>query len=230
MDLDLFLDKSKTLNEGAILFNGYAIDSWGWNFLGQSKLYDMDKKLSKFSQKEMEQLLCGKPYKVKTKVGGKDINMTCEGIISRFTAKYITRDVKTMSERTQKAVAPYITLAPCTVCKGARLSQEVLKCRIDGHNIAELASMEVVQLIGVIKMIKEPKATPILKTLIQRLQYLVDIGLEYLTLNSETARSPVANASASNWRVNCTNKAASMCWVSPQPVYTCRISVTCWRS
>jgi excinuclease UvrABC ATPase subunit len=42
------------------------------------------------------------------------------------------------------------------------------------------------QLIGVIKTIKEPKATPILKTLIQRLQYLVDIGLEYLTLNRET--------------------------------------------
>jgi excinuclease UvrABC ATPase subunit len=186
VDLDLFLDKSKTLNEGAILFSEYAVDSWGWNFLGQSKLFDMDKKLSKFSEKEMELLLYSKPYKVKTKVGGKGINITCEGIISRFTAKYITRDVKTMSERTQKLVAPYITLAPCTVCKGAHLSQEVLKCKIDGYNIAELASMEVSQLIGVIKTIKEPKATPILKTLMQRLQYLVDIGLEYLTLNRET--------------------------------------------
>jgi excinuclease UvrABC ATPase subunit len=186
VDLDLFLDKSKTLNEGAILFHEYAVDSWGWNFLGRSKLFDMDKKLSKFSEKEMELLLYSKPYKLRTNVGGKTFNLTCEGIISRFTAKYIMRDVKTMSERTQKAVAPYITMAPCTVCKGARLSQEVLKCKIDGYNIAELASMEVGQLIGVIKKIKEPKATPILKTLIQRLQYLVDIGLEYLTLNRET--------------------------------------------
>src|SRR5271170_6237991 len=186
VDLDLFLDKSKTLNEGAILFHEYAVDSWYWNFLGQSKLFDMDKKVSKFSEKEMELLLYAKPYKIKTKVGGKTINISCEGIISRFTAKYITRDVKTMSERTQKLVAPWITMGPCTVCKGARLSQEVLKCKIDGYNIAELASMEVSQLIGVIKTIKEPKATPILKTLIQRLQYLVDIGLEYLTLNRET--------------------------------------------
>jgi excinuclease UvrABC ATPase subunit len=186
VDLDLFLDKSKTLNEGAILFNEYAIDSWGWNILGQSKLFDMDKKLSKFSEKAMELLLYSKPYKVKAKVAGKDINLTCEGVISKFTAKYITRDVKTMSERTQKAVAPYITMAPCTVCQGARLSQEVLKCKIDGYNIAELASMEVGQLIGVIKTIKEPKATPILKTLVRRLQYLMDIGLEYLTLNRET--------------------------------------------
>jgi excinuclease UvrABC ATPase subunit len=186
VDLDMFLDKSKTLNEGAILFHEYAVGSWYWNFLGQSKLYDMDKKLSKFSEKEMDLLLYAKPYKVKTKVGNKTINISCEGIISRFTAKYITRDVKTMSERTQKLVAPWITMGPCTVCKGARLSQEVLKCKIDGYNIAELASMEVSQLIGVIKSIKEPKATPILKTLIQRLQYLVDIGLEYLTLNRET--------------------------------------------
>jgi excinuclease UvrABC ATPase subunit len=186
VDLDLFLDKSKTLNEGAILFHEYAVGSWYWNFLGQSKLFDMDKKVSKFNQKEMELLLYSKPYKIKTKVGGKSFNITCEGIISRFTAKYITRDVKTMSERTQKLVAPWITMGPCTVCKGARLSQEVLKCKIDGYNIAELASMEVSQLIGVIKSIKEPKAAPILKTLIQRLQYLVDIGLEYLTLNRET--------------------------------------------
>jgi len=186
VDLDLFLDKSKTLNEGAILFHEYAVGSWYWSFLGQSKLFDMDKKLSKFSGKEMELLLYSKPFKIKTKVGGKSFNITCEGIISRFTAKYITRDVKTMSERTQKLVAPWITMGPCTVCKGARLSQEVLKCKIDGYNIAELASMEVSQLIGVIKTIKEPKAAPILKTLIQRLQYLVDIGLEYLTLNRET--------------------------------------------
>jgi excinuclease UvrABC ATPase subunit len=186
VDVDLFLDKSKTLNEGAILFNEYAVDSWGWNLLGQSKLFDMNKKLSKFSDKEMELLLYSKPFKVKTKVGGKDFNLTCEGIIGKFTAKYIMRDVKTMSERTQKAVAPYITMAPCSVCKGARLSQDVLKCKIGGYNIAELASMEVAQLIGVIKTIEEPKVTPLLKTLIQRLQYLVDIGLEYLSLNRET--------------------------------------------
>jgi len=70
VDLDLFLDKSKSLNEGAILFHEYAVDSWGWNFLGRSKLFDMDKKLSKFSEKEMELLLYSKPYKVKTNVGG----------------------------------------------------------------------------------------------------------------------------------------------------------------
>jgi len=186
VDVDLFLDKSKSLNEGAILFSEYAVDSWGWSILTQSKLFDLNKKLSKYTEKEMDQLLYCKPFKVRTKVAGKDLNLTVEGIINKFKAKYITRDVKTMSERTQKAVAPYLTMGPCTVCKGARLSQEVLKCKINGHNIADLAAMEVAELIGVIKTIKEPAAAPLVKTLVQRLEYLVDIGLEYLALNRET--------------------------------------------
>jgi excinuclease UvrABC ATPase subunit len=186
VDLDLFLDRSRSLNEGAILFNEYAVDSWGWNILGQSKLFDMDRRLSGFSEEEMDLLLYSKPYKVRTKAGGKEFNITFEGIINKFTSKYITRDLKTLSERTQKAVAPYITMAPCTVCKGARLSPEVLQCRIDGYNIAEMASMEVGRLVDVIREITDREAAPIVKMLIQRLQYLVDIGLEYLSLSRET--------------------------------------------
>ena len=186
VDVDKFLDRSKSLNEGALLTGDYAVDSWGWSILTQSKLFDANKKLSKYSDKEMDLLLYGKTHKVKIKVAGKELNLTSEGVITRFTSKYITRDVKTMSERTQKAVAPYMTLGPCTLCKGARLSPEVLQCKINGNHIAALASMEVGQLIAVIKAIKEPIAAPVVRTLVQRLQYLVDIGLEYLTLNRET--------------------------------------------
>ncbi len=57
------------------------------------------------------------------------------------------RDVKTMSERTQKAVAPYMTFGPCTLCKGTRLSQAALSSKINGRNIAELSAMEVDELI-----------------------------------------------------------------------------------
>src|SRR6185369_12403382 len=48
VDLDTFMDRSKSINEGGLLYPEYALDSWGWNFLKQSKLFDMDKKLSKF--------------------------------------------------------------------------------------------------------------------------------------------------------------------------------------
>ncbi|HNB41177.1 MAG TPA: hypothetical protein PLG52_06735, partial [Anaerolineales bacterium] len=95
VDMDKFLDKSKSLNEGAILFHEYAVDSWYWSNLINTGLFDPDKKISKYSQKEMNDLLYSEPIKVKTKVGAKDFNMTYEGIITRFTNKYIKQDLKT---------------------------------------------------------------------------------------------------------------------------------------
>lgn len=186
VDLDKFLDKSKSLNEGAILFPEYAVDSWGWSNLINTGLFDPDKKLSKYTEKEMNALLYNEPIKVKTKVGAKDFNMTFEGIVNRFTNKYIKRDLKTMSERTQKSVEPYMTMGPCSECKGARLNQTILKCKINGYNIADLTSMEIPELIEAVKKIKVPAAEPIVKALLERLRNLVDIGLEYLSLSRET--------------------------------------------
>jgi excinuclease UvrABC ATPase subunit len=186
VDLDKFLDTSKSLNEGAILFAEYAVNSWYWTIYAQSGLFDLDKKLADYSDEEMHRLLHSKPFKVKTEMAGKPFNLTCEGIIDKFTNKYITRDLKTMSERTQKAVGPYITFGPCTLCKGARLSQAALSSKINGRNIAELSALEVSELIKVVREITDPRAAPMVKTLTERLQHLVDIGLEYLSLDRPT--------------------------------------------
>jgi len=186
VDLDMFLDTSKSLNEGAILFPEYAVNSWGWSICTQSGFFDVDKKLADYTDEEMDLLLHSKPFKVKSKVAGKDINLTFEGIIDKFSSKYIKRDLKTMSERTQKAVAPYITLGPCSLCKGARLNQAALSCKINGRNIANLAAMEVGELINVVREIEGPVAAPMVATLTERLQHLIDIGLEYLSLDRET--------------------------------------------
>ena len=186
VDLDKFLDKSKSLNEGAILFPEYAVESWGWSNLINTGLFDPDKKISKYTQKEMNDLLYSEPIKVKTKIGAKDFNITYEGIVNRFTNKYIKRDLKTMSERTQKSVEPYMTMGPCSECKGTRLNQTILKCKINGYNIADLTGMEIPELIEAVKKIKTPAAEPIVKALLERLQNLVDIGLEYLSLSRET--------------------------------------------
>lgn len=186
VDIERFLDPSKSLNEGAICYPEYGVGSWDWTICTQSGLFDNDKKLTAYSDEEMELLLHGKPYKVKTELAGKPFNLTFEGILDKFSRKYITRDLKTMSERTQKAVEPFLTLGPCTLCKGARLSQAALSCRINGYNIAEMSAMEVDELIGVIQGIKNPTAVSIVATLTERLQHLVDIGLEYLSLNRPT--------------------------------------------
>jgi excinuclease UvrABC ATPase subunit len=186
VDMDKFLDMSKSLNEGAILFGAYSVDSWDWSTLVRSGFFDPDKKLDDYSEDELERLLYSPPFKVKTDFGGKMVNLTFEGIIDKFTRKYITSDIKTYSERTQNQVEPYITTGPCRACKGARLSQATLSSKINGYNIAELAAMEVGELIKVIQEIDDSTAASMIETLTERLQHLVDIGLEYLSLNRET--------------------------------------------
>ncbi|MBI5950567.1 MAG: excinuclease ABC subunit UvrA [Chloroflexi bacterium] len=186
VDMDKFLDTSRSLNEGAILFPEYAVESWGWSNVINTGLFDPDKKISKYTQKELNDLLYSEPIKVKTKMGAKDFNITYEGIVNRFTNKYIKQDLKTKSERTQKSVERFMTMGPCSECHGTRLNQTILKCKINGYNIADLTRMEIPELIEVVKKIKVPAAEPIVKALIERLQNLVDIGLEYLSLSRET--------------------------------------------
>ena len=185
--LAAFLDMSKSLNDGAILFPEYAVGSWDWSICTQSGLFDNTKKLTDYTSEELELLLHGKPYKVETSVAGKPIKLTFEGVIDKFSRKYILRDIKTLSERTQKAVEPFLTLGPCALCKGARLSQAALSSHINGRNIAELSAMEIDELIEVIKEIKDAAAVAVVQTLVERLQHLIDIGLEYLSLNRETS-------------------------------------------
>lgn len=186
VDMSKAVDMSKSLREGAIMLPGYTVDGWEWNMLIQSGSFDPDKKLSDYSDEDLEQLLYGKARKVKMDFAGKATNITVEGVIEKFTNKYIKQDVKTKSERTQQTVAPFMTEGPCSSCHGARLSQAALGCKVNGHNIAELSSMEVGHLIRVIREIDDAAAAPMVKSLTERLQHLVDIGLDYLTLDRET--------------------------------------------
>ncbi|WP_263707262.1 excinuclease ABC subunit UvrA [Shouchella tritolerans] len=186
VDMDKALDMSKSLNEGAIKLPDYKVDGWDWSLVVQSGPFDPDKKLSQYSEEELEKLLYGKAKKVKMDFAGKAMNVTVEGVIEKFTNKYIKQDLKAKSERTQKAVAPFITEGTCSTCHGSRLSEAALSCKINGYNIAEMSSMEVGQLIRVIREIDIAVAAPIVKSLTERLQHLVDIGLDYLTLDRET--------------------------------------------
>lgn len=193
---DSFLDLSKSLDEGAVQVPIFA--AWELHAYPASGFFDNTKKLSDFTAEEMELLLHGKDRKFKMAFGGGTMNVTYEGVIEKFTRQYIRRDIKTLSERTQKAVEPYLTLAPCPLCHGDRLSQAALGSRIDGHNIAELSKMEIGDLVPVIAAIRNDVAAPIVATLVERLQHVVDIGLEYLTLNRPTP-CPAASRSGSRW-------------------------------
>ena len=181
---DSFVDMNKSLSEGAVQVPVFA--SWENAMYASSRLFDNDKKLRDFTPEEMDLLLYSKPRKLKMQFGEGEVNITYQGVIEKFTKAFIKRDLKTMSDRTQKKVAPYIGLQACPLCKGARLSQLALGCKINGKNIAELSALEVAELIGMLDDVRETVARPMVATLKERLQHLVDIGLDYLSLDRET--------------------------------------------
>lgn len=106
VDMDKALDLSKSLNDGAILLPDYSVGGWEFNMIVQAGDFDLDKKLSDYTEAELDQLLYAKARKVKMDFAGKATNITVEGVLEKFTGKYIRQDVKMKSERTQKMVAP----------------------------------------------------------------------------------------------------------------------------
>jgi excinuclease ABC A subunit len=181
---DDFLDLDKSLNEGAVQVPFFA--GWELTTYAASGFFDNDKKLSDFTPEEMELLLYGKDRKFKMQFGGGSMNVTYSGIIEKVERAYVRRDIKTLSERTQKAVAPYLRPQPCPLCKGARLSPAALASLINGRNIAQLAAMEIGELIPIIREITSVEAAPIVESLVERLGHVAGIGLEYLSLDRET--------------------------------------------
>jgi excinuclease UvrABC ATPase subunit len=181
---DDFVDLDKSLNEGAIQVPFWS--TWEPGAYAASGFFDNDKKLRDYTPDEMDLLLRGKDRKYKLRIGDKTMNATYLGVIEKIEAYYVRRDVKTLSERTQKKIEPYLRERPCPLCKGARLNQAALRAKIDGHNIAELASMEVGDLIAILRLMTDPVAEPIVAALVERLQAMVDIGLDYLSLDRET--------------------------------------------
>jgi excinuclease UvrABC ATPase subunit len=181
---DDFLDLSKSLNQGAVQVPFFG--EWEAQAYTMSGFFDNDKKLSQFTKAEMELLLHGKDRKFTAKFGGRSINLTYAGILERIERSYIRRDIKTLGERTQKAVMPYLKPRECPACKGARLNAAALASKINGRNIADLSSLEVGELLAAVRAIREPKAVPIVHALVERLEAVVGIGLEYLSLNRET--------------------------------------------
>lgn len=186
LDVRKLFDPSKSLNEGAILFPVFSVGSWYLKTYTLSGLFDNDKKLADYTEQERELLLYGKGKKIKLPSKGGPIQSDYEGVVHKFNRLYIQRDSSELSESTRSKVNRFITLVACPECKGARLNQAALSCTINGLNIAECSAMEISELHKVINRIKDPIAAPLVSALAERLQHLIDIGLDYLTLNRET--------------------------------------------
>ena len=185
LDMELAFDMDKSINEGAIRLPEYTGNrAWGLEIVKHSKLFDNDKKLKEFSDKELGDLYHSKPIPTDTMAG---VKLKFEGVVDKFVRKYLVEfDYRTMSERTQKTIGPFVAMGPCNLCHGARINQKALASKIGGHNIAELQGMQVDKLLGVIKKLDSKEGHALIATVEERLTNLVEIGLGYLSLDRPT--------------------------------------------
>lgn len=185
-DIDALLDRSKSLDEGAIRFPTFSAGSLYGDSYIYSGVVDATKKLADFSDEEMHELLYGKQRKIKLKTPKYELNTKYDGLINKFTYLYITRDISTLSAKTQNMVAEFVKQEICPSCHGARLNEKTLSCKINDRSIADVANLEADQLIEFLRGIEGDVAKPLVQDLTDRLAHLIDIGLGYLSLDRPT--------------------------------------------
>lgn len=184
VNLDALLDRSKSLNGGAILHPEFKVGKWMWKMYPLSGLFDNDKPIAQYGDDELHAFLYG-ANNVKVSFG--EFGSQYEGLIERFTRMYLKKDAGAMSERNRAVFEQFTIAQTCPLCHGARVNQAAIACRIDGRNIADLSDLEATALIKFLAGLPDPLAQRVATRLIERLEHLVDIGLGYLSLNRETA-------------------------------------------
>ena len=183
LDLEKLFDSGKSLKQGAIKF---PILHQQWQRYVEAGLFNSDKLLSDFNQAEWDLLLYGNQV-VEINIKGRRIQQKYTGLLDTFKRRYIQRDISSLSDTTQAAIDQVTSLVPCPACGGARLNPRALSVKVIGASIAELAALEVRNLIDVLSQIQNPAAAPILSSLSDGLQNLLTLSLGYLTLDRPTA-------------------------------------------
>lgn len=190
-DPDLMLDRTKSLNDGAILLPGYSVGSSQWQFYGNYELLDPAKKIGRYTAKEMNTLLHGSGGTVDvTFTSGITRSLPYEGLLDNFTRRNLNRDVGTLTEKSRKAAERFISEGTCPGCDGARLNPAALATKIGGHTIADWCRMQVSDLVGVLDA-RQVATTAVATTAVAdairtALDRVCAIGLGYLSLDRAT--------------------------------------------
>ena len=199
VDIDLVVpDQTKTLKEGAIVPWNPISSQYYPQMLEQfckSVGIDMDTPFNKLSKKQQQQILYGNGetpfhFHYENDFGGiRDVDVPFEGVINNISRRYR----ETNSDFTREQMRKYMTELPCPICHGYRLNQRALAVKIDGRNIGEVSALPISDSLEFFKNIKlsaqkNEIAKPILKEIIDRLTFMKNVGVEYLTL-SRSART-----------------------------------------
>jgi excinuclease ABC subunit A len=191
VDEDLVVpDKDKTLAEGA-LAPWKTTSSYYYGMLEQAcqafKI-PMDKPFKKLTKRQQEILLHGSSKKVHFRLSGdfgvQDTVQPFEGVMDNVWRRY----EHPMSMFMRRVMEQYLTELTCPVCHGKRLNEKALAVKVGGENLAEVSDLPVANALAFFKKLKldEQKAViakPILKEVCDRLGFLVNVGLAYLTLS-----------------------------------------------
>ncbi|QNG21127.1 excinuclease ABC subunit UvrA [Rhodococcus triatomae] len=179
IDVDQLVDRSRSLREGAITVPNFAVDSWYWQVMAGSGLYDPDKKLADFTDREWDDFL----HKPSTKIKAATHNTTYEGLLTKIQRMWLSKDRDSLQPHLRAFVDRAVTFAPCPECGGTRLTAAALSSTIDGRNIADCSSMQISDLAVFVRGIADPSVAPLCDELVHLLDSLVEIGLGYLSLD-----------------------------------------------
>lgn len=183
IDIYKILDLDKSLNEeGAINFPTYQPTAWRWTRYADSGYFDLDKKLKDYSEKEWDLLLYAPQHKPLNPTSKWRKTALYEGLVTRFERNFLKGETRERNRYGNK-LEQIITTKECSLCKGQRLNQKSLSCKINGKNIAECTALSVSMLLEFIESIKSEKFETVLHELINKLSNLNLVGLSYLNLN-----------------------------------------------
>lgn len=194
IDPDLVIpDRTKSIAEGGILPIGSAkSDSWYYEVVAAAAKhygFSLDVPIEELGDDVINMLLYGnngERFKVvyDRDFGKGEAMMSLEGVINRLERRY--RETK--SEAMREEIEEYMSSFPCPLCKGARLKKESLSVYVGGISIAELCDKPIHEILDFLNNLKlTPKqeiiSSQVLKEIKARLGFLVNVGLDYLTLS-----------------------------------------------
>jgi len=183
IDLDLFLDKTKSIREGAITHPHYRVGSFLWKELISLGVVNTEKPLNEFSVGEMDFLLYSEPVPVENAKEKLAYKRNFEGIARKLEQAVITRADDEVDDEEKNAYARFFTYEGCSACGGTRLNDRARGVLINKVSINELCQMELIDVLPFLDKIDDALSTPILRKARLLLHQLIEIGVGYLSLD-----------------------------------------------
>lgn len=181
LDMSVVLDEEKSWADGMVDLPAFHPGNWYYKQYMNSGLFDENKKLKDYTEKERNVLLYGSYKK-----DGKRENKQVEGLYNHLSRLLLKRDSSSYSDISKKRLEKLLHEKECPECHGRRLNQTTLNCKILGYNIAEMCEMEFTTLNEILHKIDDSRARTIIDSITASLDRMIDIGLPYLSMNRQS--------------------------------------------